>query len=48
MARKQLTERQQEIFDFVKNHISTTGMPQRVWKLHVKSVSNRLMRQKSI
>lgn len=27
MARKQLTERQQEIFDFVKNHISTTGMP---------------------
>ena len=27
MARKQLTERQQEIFDFVKNHITTTGMP---------------------
>ena len=27
MSRKQLTERQQEIFDFVKNHISTTGMP---------------------
>ena len=27
MARKQLTERQQEIFDFVKNHISKTGMP---------------------
>lgn len=27
MARKQLTDRQQEIFDFVKNHISTTGMP---------------------
>ena len=27
MARKQLTERQQEIFFFVKNHISTTGMP---------------------
>ena len=27
MARKQLTERPQEIFDFVKNHISTTGMP---------------------
>ncbi|WP_456069981.1 transcriptional repressor LexA [Haemophilus paraphrohaemolyticus] len=27
MARKQLTARQQEIFDFVKNHITTTGMP---------------------
>ena len=27
MARKQLTERQKEIFDFVKNHITTTGMP---------------------
>ena len=27
MARKHLTARQQEIFDFVKNHISTTGMP---------------------
>ena len=27
MARKQLTERQQEIFDFVKKQISTTGMP---------------------
>lgn len=27
MARKHLTARQQEIFDFVKNHIVTTGMP---------------------
>ena len=27
MARKHLTARQQEIFDFVKNHITTTGMP---------------------
>jgi len=27
VARKHLTARQQEIFDFVKNHISTTGMP---------------------
>ncbi|WP_303820643.1 transcriptional repressor LexA, partial [Actinobacillus minor] len=26
-ARKHLTARQQEIFDFVKNHITTTGMP---------------------
>lgn len=25
--RKHLTARQQEIFDFVKNHIETTGMP---------------------
>ncbi|EEV24614.1 LexA repressor [Actinobacillus minor 202] len=27
MARKHLTARQQEIFEFVKNHITTTGMP---------------------
>ncbi len=27
MARKHLTARQQEIFDFVKNHIVITGMP---------------------
>lgn len=27
MVRKHLTARQQEIFDFVKNHIATTGMP---------------------
>lgn len=27
MAKQYLTARQQEIFDFVKNHITTTGMP---------------------